>query len=169
MSTASTTSERRNPRSVVIALILALTGLVAFGGWQVSELHTASKQRHEGTEVIRAVRAEVLALTNISATTTDEQLKALLGGMTAHLKGEFAPQADAFRQAMVKNKVQSRGRVIAVGLTTISATRATAVVAAAARVSNARTDGDQDRNYRLSLSLKKVDRRWLVNTMEFVS
>jgi len=160
---------RGNARGVVIAMTLAIVGALAFGGLQVSELRTSSKQRHERAQVIQAVRAEVLALTNISSTTTDEQLEALLEGMTEHLKDEFAPQADAFREAMVKSKVQSRGRIIAVGLTTLSARSATAVVAASARVSNDQTDGDQDRNYRLSLSLKKVDRRWLVNTMEFVS
>jgi len=153
----------------VAALVVAITGLVALGGLQASRLSADSRQRHERAEVVHAVRVEVLALTSISAATTDEQMKAFLAGMTEHLRGEFAPEADSFRQTMVENKVQSHGRIIAVGLTDISAHRAAAVVAAAARVANVRTHGDQDRSYRLRLGLKKVGGRWLVDSLEFVS
>lgn len=161
--------ERTTGAVVAVALILALLGALAFGGVQVWRLRDDSRQQHERAEVIKAVHVEVLALTNISANTTDQQIEELLAGMTERLRGEFAPQADSFRQAMVKSKVQSHGRIVAVGLTTMSDRRATAVVAAAARVANVRTAGEQDRSYRLGLSLQKVDGRWLVDSMEFVS
>ena len=150
------------------ALTVALVGALSFGGVQVWKLRADSQHRHERSQVVKAVRAEVLALTSISATTTDKQIGELLDGMTGHLRGEFASQADAFRQAMVQSKVQSRGRVVAVGLTSITARRASAVVAAVARVSNSGTAGEQERSYRLSLTLKKVGARWLVDDMEFV-
>jgi hypothetical protein len=155
-------------RVAAAALSVALVAALAFGAIQVARLRTDAEQRHQRAEVIRAVRAQVIALTDISASTTDAQIKELLAGMTKHLRGEFAPQADAFRQAMVTSKVRSRGRVIAVGVTTIGARRATAVVAAGARVANARTAGDQERSYRLGLTLRKIQGRWLVDSIEFV-
>ena len=154
-------------RAATGVLLAALVGALAFGGVQVSRIHRESTARHERAQVLHAVRTEVLALTNISATTTDKQIDALLEGMTKHLRGEFAPQADAFRLAMVQNKVQSHGRIVSIGLTTSSAGHASAIVAAAARVSNTRTTGDQERSYRLSLRLQKVGARWLVDSMEF--
>jgi Mce-associated membrane protein len=163
------TGRTAGARAAAAGLAATLLGGLSFGGAQGWRLHADAMHRHERSEVLQAVRAEVIALTNISATTTDKQIGHLLDGMTKHLKGEFAPQADAFRQAMVQSKVQSHGRVVAVGLTSISARHASAVVAAAARVSNSRTDGDQDRSYRLRLSLQKVGGRWLVDEMEFVS
>lgn len=161
---------RKRSLAVLIAAVMtaAIIGAVAFGAVQASTLHTESERRHDRAQALRAVRAEVLALTNISATTTDKQIDALLAGMTEHLKGEFAPQAGAFREEMVQSQVQSHGRIVAVGLTSINPRRATAIVAAVARVSNERTAEGQDRSYRLSLSLKKVDERWLVDSMDFV-
>ncbi|MGY2876499.1 Mce-associated membrane protein [Marmoricola sp. URHA0025 HA25] len=156
------------PRTVAVALSIAVVAGLAFGGVQLRRLDADSKHRHDRAQVLRAVRTEVVALTDISATTTDKQIHAFLDGMTSRLKDEFKPQADAFRQAMVQSNVQSRGRVVAVGLTEVSARRVTAVVAAAARVSNARTTKAQDRSYRLRLSLTKVGGRWLVDTIEFV-
>jgi Mce-associated membrane protein len=165
----SAISRTAGTRAAAAGLVAVLVGALSFGGAQVWRLHEASQHRHERSRVLEAVRAEVIALTNISATTTDKQIGHLLGGMTQHMKGQLASQADAFRQAMVQSKVQSRGSVVAVGLTSISARRASAVVAAAARVSNSRTAGDQDRSYRLRLTLRKVAGRWLVDEMEFVS
>lgn len=155
-------------RVVTAALVTALVGVLAFGGIQISRLHGDLEARQERTQILRAVRTEVVALTNISATTTDKQLGVFLDGMTKRLKSEFAPQAGTLRNAMVKNKVQSRGRIVAIGLTASGAKRASAIVAAEARVSNARTKGDQERSYRLSLTLQKVGGRWLVDSMEFV-
>jgi Mce-associated membrane protein len=156
-------------RAGTAVLLTVLASALAFGGVQVSRLHRESIARHERTQVVQAARAEVLALTDISATTTNKEINALLAGMTKHLRSQFEPQAEAFRQAMVQNKVASHGRVVAIGLTTSGPRRASAVVAAAARVANSRTAGDQERSYRLKLGLLKVGSRWLVDSMEFVS
>lgn len=162
-------SVRWRQRTAAAVLGAVLAGALAFGGVEVARLHGESSAEHERTLVLQAARAEVLALTDISATTTDKEIDALLAGMTKHLRSQFEPQADAFRQAMVQNKVRSHGRVVAVGLSTSGPRRASAVVAASARVSNSRTKGDQERSYRLRLSLQKVGSRWLVDSMEFVS
>lgn len=162
---------RRIPVSRALWTVAGLALLIeaAVGAKYASTLHGHTEQSRRRAEVVRAVRAEVLALTDISATTSDKQINQLLDGMTPHLKKEFSPQVDAFRQAMVQNNVHSKGKVVSVGLATTEPGRATAVVAAAAQVSNNRTQGDQDRSYRLRLTLKKVGRTWLVDSMEFVS
>ena len=164
----------RLPRVTARRSLAALVGLVVVGelsiaGLQLAKLHTDSEHSGERAQVVHAVRAEVLALTDIGATTTDKEIAGLLAGMTGHLKDQFSPQVDAFRQAMVQNKVHSRGRVIAVGVTSMSAGRASAVVAAAAQVSNSRTSGDEERIYRLELRLLKVGNRCLVDSLDFVS
>lgn len=160
----------RLTRSRVFAAVLLVVciGLIGVGVSLAVQRHYQSNDEHQKAQVLQAARAEVLALTDISATTTDKEIGVLLAGMTAHLKGQFAPQADAFRQAMITNKVQSHGRVVATGVTAISDRSATVIVAAAATVSNSRTSGTQDRSYRLKLGLEKVSGHWLVDSMEFV-
>jgi hypothetical protein len=73
-----------------------------------------------------------------------------------------------FRKAMVENKVRANGNIVAIGIKSIDERSAKVVVAATARIANARITGTQDRSYRLSVGLKLVGDRWLVDSMDFV-
>jgi hypothetical protein len=58
--------------------------------------------------------------------------------------------------------------VSATGVERIEGDEATVLVSASATVSNSALKGGQLRNYRLSVSLSRVDDRWLASDVAFV-
>ena len=158
-------------RGQAASLALVIAAMVAASVVFLVELgdfRDQSEREDVRDEVLAVARTSVLALTDIDASTTDDQMDDLLGGMTESLVNEFKPQAGSFRKAMVANKVRTDGSIVAMGIASIDERSATVVVAATARIANARTRGTQDRSYRLSVGLKRVGDRWLVDSMEFV-
>jgi Mce-associated membrane protein len=156
--------------AVALALLVAATVAASVVCVvQLTQLRDQSEREDVRDEVLAAARTSVLALTDIDASTTDDEMDSFFDGMTENLVSEFKPQAGSFRRAMVENKVRAKGSIVAIGIKSIDERSAKVVVAATARVANARIKDPQDRSYRLSVGMKLVNNRWLVDSMEFVS
>jgi Mce-associated membrane protein len=158
-------------RRQATALALVITAMAAASVVflvELAQFRDQTEREDVRDRVVAVARTSVLALTDIDASTTDEEMDSFLGSMTEDLESEFKPQAGSFRKAMVENKVRADGSIVAIGIKSIDERSAKVVVAATARIANARTRGTQDRSYRLSVGLKLVGDRWLVDSMEFV-
>jgi len=163
------TSKFTRRQAVALALVIAATVAASVVLLvELGQFRDQTAREDVRDEVLAVARASVLALTDIDARTTDDEMDDFLGSMTESLVSEFKPQAGSFRQTMVENKVRADGSIVAIGITSIDERSAKVVVAATARIANARTRGTQDRSYRLSVGLRLVGDRWLVDSMEFV-
>lgn len=155
--------------AVSLTLIAALVALVSFGTAQAVGARQDSVHRSERAAALKAAEAEVLALTQISASTSDASIQKLIAGATDDFQAQLQDQAEAFRSAVAKSKVTSTGSIAAGGVTSFDDDRATVLVAATGTVKNVKTSAPSPRTYRLSVRLKKVDGRWLVAGLEFVA
>ncbi|TWG91557.1 Mce-associated membrane protein [Nocardioides sp. J9] len=151
---------------VLLAATLVLLGLSVERGLAWSD----ERQRaSDAEEVVAAASAEVAGLVDISSSTSEADLDALLDGATAGFRTELEAQAEQLRKALVDNKVTATGEVVSAGVVELGEDRATVIVAAAGSVRNKSTKKAEPRNYRLRVELSEVDEKWLVSGLEFVS
>ena len=159
------------PRGGVVLLVLMalVAGLVVFGAFQARTWRDGETDAEARSAVLKASRQEVVALTTISSKTSDQDIARLLDGATKGFRAEFAEQADNFRSALTSGEVSSTGVVTGAGVKSLKGNKAEVLIAASGTVSNKQSKTPQPRNYRLRLGMEKVDGRWLVASLEFVS
>jgi Mce-associated membrane protein len=162
---ANVTGERAAAVAVG-AVVLLLIGLGVQQRVSEHDLHSHASQERAAAA---AAKTKVLALTTLSASSTDRDIARLLKGVTPSFRAQFQDQAQAFRQALISQKVESTGVVNSVGVSSLKGKRATVIVAAVGTVTNARSPKPQQRAYRLKLEMRRVGSAWLVNAMEFVA
>jgi Mce-associated membrane protein len=164
----SRTSTSPRPLWQLIALGAVLIALVAGAVLSGLDWRRTRAAERDGHDAVAAARAEVLALTTVSAATTEDDIDRLLAGATSGFRDELERQTDAFREALVSADVTSTGEVVSAGLTALEDGTATVLVAASGTVANAKAKQPEPRNYRMRVDLTKVRDRWLVSGLEFV-
>lgn len=147
--------------TVLVLLLIATERAVA---WQDERQRVA-----DGRSAIAAATAEVQGLIDISSSTLEEDMTALLDGATAGFRSELEAQADELHKALADNNVKATGEVVSAGLVTLTGRRATVIVAASGTVQNKANKEAEPRNYRVKVGLQKVDDEWLVSSLEFVA
>jgi len=154
------------PVAVVVLVTLAL---LAFAGQRALAWQEQRQRVADEKAAVAAATAEVEGLIDISATTSEEDMDALLAGATAEFRSELESQADGLQEALKKNRVTATGDVVSAGMVKLEDGRATVIVAAAGTVENSGTNAAEPRNYRLRVDLQKDGDRWLVSGLEFVA
>lgn len=165
-SVDGTRSGRRVRSAVAVVVVGALAGV---GYEQSQTVRRNNALNHDRSAVVAAARAEVLALTTMSARTSDADVARLLDGATAEFKSQFQQQATAFMEALRDGQVTSTGAIASAGLQSLKAGQAVVLVAATGTVKNKASAKGEARNYRLQLNMTKSGGRWLVSGMEFVA
>jgi Mce-associated membrane protein len=154
------------PVAVVVLVTLAL---LAFAGQRALAWQEQRQRVADEKAAVAAATAEVEGLIDISATTSEEDMDALLVGATAEFRSELESQADRLQEALKKNRVTATGDVVSAGMVKLEDGRATVIAAAAGTVENSGTNAAEPRNYRLRVDLQKDGDRWLVSGLEFVA
>ncbi|MCW2751418.1 MAG: hypothetical protein JWR83_2528 [Aeromicrobium sp.] len=150
-------------------LLLVLVASVAFGVDKAIDVRRQGHTASGGDAAVAAARKEVLALTTISANSTNQDINRILGGASKEFRAQFQDQATTFRKALSDGQVTSTGKIASAGLASFTGSKAQVLVAASGTVKNKTTTSAQPRNYRLKVSLVKSGGDWLVSGMDFVS
>jgi Mce-associated membrane protein len=149
-------------------LLVVLVAAVGFGANRALAWRDAHDSDADGRAAVSAAKAEVTALTSISARTSDADVRDLLEGATAEFRTELERQADRFREALTRARVTSTGKVVSAGLAELDDDKAVVLVAASGSVKNNRTRKAEPRSYRMRVDLRRVEGDWLVAGLEFV-
>jgi len=158
----------RNGAFIVVALVV-MAAFAVYGVGRYHALNRADQQSRNSRQAILAARMEVLALTTVSASSSQADIQRLLAGATPGFRAEFQQQAKDFKTALEQADVTSTGNIASAGIESLKGNSATVLVAATGTVKNKNTAKAEPRNYRLRVSLQKTDGRWLVSGMDFVA
>lgn len=162
------TSQRGLESLIAVGSLLALVALLAWGIVMGSDVRQAWNVRDNREAAVEAASNEVLALTKVSSTTSDQAIKRIVEGATKDFRDQFESQASGFHAALRDSNVESTGSIAAAGLVSIGKSEAEVLVAATGTVSNEKNQRPTPRNYRLTVDLEKVEGKWLVSGMDFV-
>jgi Mce-associated membrane protein len=156
--------------TMLVVLLLLAAGLGAALTWRThgDRADAATRQERYGA-VLAAAGSEVTAFVNLRYDHASASVDAVAAGATGDFRDHYVRSATRVIRALERNRSMMTGRVVWSGVTAISPTRATVIVATTGTVSNRRTHGAHEaRDFRFRVSLVREDGRWLTSDIEFV-
>lgn len=153
--------------TVLLLVALVAVGFVGVPQWR--DLRAAQVRTADRTDVLTVAKLEVADLTTLSQSTLDSQLKRLQGRLTGTFARQFEAFYSTFASVVREQKVTSRGSVQSAAVSSLTDTKAVALVAARATVTSKEQKRKLDRAYRFEVSLSKRGSVWLISGMRFVS
>ncbi|HEX3929338.1 MAG TPA: hypothetical protein VHW64_01450 [Nocardioides sp.] len=152
---------------VVLALAAVLGGALS---WRAhgDRAQAATRQERYGA-ALAAADAEVTAFVNLRYDRAASSVDAVATGATGEFREHYGRSAPQVIRVLRHSRSVMSGQVVWSGVSDISPTRATVIVATTGTVSNRRTHGvGRPRAFRFQVSLVRVDGRWLTSDVGFV-
>lgn len=143
--------------AVVIAAVL---GVVAWN---------AHDRQSDSVAAVDAARQVAGYLTSIRSDSAEADLQRLLDVSSGDFRAQFEQRRGAFVSIVQQAKVTTDGRAVEAALDTIDGGTARVLVAVASEVQNSATSQPENRDYRLLMTMKLLDGRWLADRVEFVA
>ncbi len=160
------TSTRRGLPEVVLGVVLAVA--LALLAWQVAVWVQDHRDDERRTAAVDVAKAQVLDLTTLDSQSVSSTVKA----MGSRVTGDFKRQFDGFSQTFVDvvkhDKITATGEISDAGISSFEDSSAVVIVASTTKVATAKQTTPAQRDYRISVSLDRVDGSWLISGMEFV-
>ena len=153
---------------VVLLLLLAVLGAALVVRTHGDRADAQTRQERYG-DVLAAADAEATAFVNLRYDRADEGIRAVASGATGDFRTHYESSSRRLAAALAGQRSVLSGHVVSSGVTAVAPDRATVIVATSGTVSNRRTGGREvPRHYRLRLTLRHVDGRWLTSDISFV-
>ncbi|MEN3608475.1 hypothetical protein AAH979_02930 [Plantactinospora sp. ZYX-F-223] len=143
---------------------LALAGVFGYQWWEDRAIERSHAQ------ALAAARQTTVNFVSVSASSVDSDLQRITAGATGEFKEEFVRGQAKVREAVLENKVESRGTVLRAGLLSGDRRHAVVLVAMDATVKNVNAPDGRPAHYRIQVDLTREDDSdtWLVARLQFV-
>ncbi|MEU7812818.1 hypothetical protein [Pseudonocardia sp. NPDC049154] len=160
----------RGSRSRAAAIVSAIAALATVAALVIGvAAWNGERNAADGQAAADAARQVATYLTSIKADSADADLQRLLDASTGDFRDQFAQRRDPFVQIVQQAKVSTEGQVVAVGLDSLDGDTARVLAAVHSQVTNSAATQPENRDYRLSMTMQRVDGRWLASAVEFVA
>ncbi|KLO39367.1 hypothetical protein ABW17_20240 [Mycobacterium nebraskense] len=155
---------RIRPLRVFAAAVLA-TGVTAAGyeGWLVFQHH---EEDAAAGEALDAAKKYILTLTSVDTNAIDKNFTDVLDGSTGEFKDMYTKSSAQLRQALIDNKAAAHGIVVDAAVKSATPHKVEVVLFVDQSVSNAATALPQLDRSRVTMTMEKVDGRWLASKVE---
>jgi Mce-associated membrane protein len=152
---------------VVVVPILLAAALLTWQWQRLDDLRTAEA---DDEAAVAAAKEVTLAWASVDHRKADEYVAAVKEGATGSFLEEFSASEAALRALLEDNESVQVPTIPddGVGLVERSDDEARVLIAMDATVDNTSVDEPQPREYRLQVTVTKVDGEWLVSGMEFI-
>lgn len=153
---------------VVLLALAAVLGAALAWRTHGDRADAATRQERYGA-VLAAADAEVTAFVNLRYDHAAASVDAVAAGATGDFRQHYARSAGRVVKVLERNRSVMSGHVVWSGVSDVSASRATVIVATSGSVSNRRTNGARrPRAFRFRVSLVREGGRWLTSDISFV-
>ena len=156
--------------TMLVVVLLLAAGLGGALSWRThgDRADAVTRQDRYGA-VLAAADAEVEAFVNLRYDRASESVDAVATGATGAFRDHYASSSATVIGVLERTRSVMTGHVVWAGVSAISATRATVIVATTGSVSNVRTHGTHEpRQFRFRVALVREGSRWLTSDIEFV-
>jgi Mce-associated membrane protein len=155
----------------LLALVLVPVVLAAaLAVWQWLELADQRAAEDDDRAAVEAATEVTLAWASVDHRRADEYVETVKEGATGAFLKEFSASENALRALLKDNKSVQVPTIPedGVGLVERSGDEARVLIAMDATVDNTSVKRPQPREYRLQVTVSKVEGEWLVSGMEFI-
>lgn len=151
------------------ALAIALTvGFVAAGVYMTLHHQRVVAQQERSAEFAAAARQGVVTLMSLDFTRAEEDVQRIIDNTTGDFRKDFEGQAEIFTQVAQESKVITEATVNSVAVASMTQDTATVLVAVTTNVSNAASQEQQPRSWRLSVDVARDAGQIKLAKVEFV-
>jgi Mce-associated membrane protein len=151
--------------AVLLILLIAGAATVAVYLNRVNGIDARDGSRQAAISAARTAITDLTTADYRNPQQYMDRLKPLAAGQFLNM---FTNSAAGFKDILAQGKVQTTGRVVAVGVQHFHGDTAQLSVLAYETVSNSQTPKGSERAYRMSVSMILSGSRWLVSNVEFV-
>lgn len=167
MPSKDTTTDEGAGRGLTVAAVVAVLALIAalvMSGLWLSERGEAGAVRAERASAVeldvdyRDYATDVMTrLMTIRQETLKEDVDTIIGMIEGDFSEQFAPRRDSYEDVVKTTKVAADGAVTASAVETSSPEKAEVIMAIDQSISNPRSKEDQDRQYRIRVTVNRHD------------
>ncbi|WP_242657070.1 Mce protein [Mycobacterium talmoniae] len=154
------TSLRRWLAAAVLVLVLAGAG---YEGWLLYQQH---QKDVAAAQALEAAQKFTLALTTIDPNAIDKNFAEVIDGATGEFKDMYTQSTEQLRQLLIENKAVAHGTVIEAAVKSATKNKVVVVLFIDQSVSNAAVPQPQLDRSRITMTMEKVDGRWLASKLE---
>ncbi|WP_371685512.1 Mce protein [Mycobacterium sp. MFM001] len=154
---------RRIGRWVAAGVLAAVLAGVGYEGWLLYQHHQV---KVASAQAVDAATKYALALTSIDTKAIDKNFTDVLDGATGEFKDMYTQSSAQLRQTLVDNKAAAHGNVIEAAVKSASTNKVEVVLFVDQSVSNAAAPEPQLDRSRVTMTMEKVDGRWLASKVE---
>ena len=151
--------------SLAVVVSLALLGL---GGAMYWHHRNVVAQNQQSAEFAAAARQSVVTMMSLDFTKAEEDVQRILDNTTGDFKKDFEGQAQQFIEVAEQSKVVTTATVSAVAVQSMTKDTATVLVAVVTNVSNAASQKQDPRSWRLSVDVARDGNQIKLAKVEFV-
>jgi Mce-associated membrane protein len=145
-----------------LALVVAVSG-AGYEGWL---LFQHRQEELAGAQALDAAKKYILVLTSVDSGAVDKNFTEVLDGATGEFKDMYTKSSTQLRQALIDNKAAAHGTVIEAAVKSATQDRVELVLFVDQSVSNASAPQPQLDRSRVTMTMEKVDGRWLASKVE---
>lgn len=160
---------RPRPKTIAAALVVFIASALLGASLGMVLLHRefAADQQHSA-EFAAAARQGVVTLMSLNFNSAESDVKRILDNTTGDFKKDFESQASQFTQMAQESKVVTEATVNSAAVQSISTNTATVLVAVTTKVSNAASNQQEPRSWRLRVNVARDGDQIKLAKVEFV-
>jgi hypothetical protein len=154
----------------LLALLLLIAASVVLWRFEAGQRHDAEASAAEDQSALDAAREQTMAWANVDYRKVDDYISTVEQGSTGEFLQQFQKSAKGTRYLIRLNKSVQVPTIPqdGVGLVEREGETARVLIAMDATVSNKNTDKPQPRQYRLQVTMTRVDGEWKTSGLEFI-
>jgi Mce-associated membrane protein len=167
-------SRRRPSRQLVVKVvaatlvIVASLGLLGLSSAMYVHHRNVEAQRQLSAEFSAAARQSVVTLMSLDFNKAEDDVKRIIDNTTGDFKKDFEGQSQDFIDVAKQSKVVTEATVNAVAVQSMTKDTATVLVAVVTNVSNAASNKQDPRSWRLSVDVTRDGDQIKLSKVEFV-
>ncbi|CAN5322579.1 hypothetical protein BH09ACT8_BH09ACT8_35190 [soil metagenome] len=156
------------PAVAVTVAILVLCGTLFASGYFIKQHHDAVALRDLKSQFETGARQDVVNLMSLNFNSAQVDLQRVIDSTTGQFHEDFQKSAKDFLSVMKESKVVTTASVSAVAVESMTPDSAVVLVAAVSQVANTASGQPTPRNWRLSVTVNKVNDQIKMSRVEFV-
>ncbi|MFY9919026.1 MAG: hypothetical protein WAL26_11570, partial [Mycobacterium sp.] len=156
-------------KTVAAALtVLIIAALLAVSGWMFVGHQKAQAEHQRRAEFAAAARQSVVTLMSLDYNKAKDDVQRIIDNSTGQFKTDFENTKDDFVKVATDSKAVTETNVTATAVESMTDDKATVLVAATSRVTNAAGAKQEPRAWRLSVDLARDGGQLKLAKVEFV-
>lgn len=163
--------QRRLLSAVDIPLLFGLVTVVilgAVGGWLGYRMYVNDRAQRTHDAFVEAARQGAVNLTTIDYARADADIQRILDSSTGKFRDQFQERSQPFADVVKQAKTKSEGTVTEAGVESQDTDQAQVLVAASVKTSVPGAPEQQPREWRMRITVEKVDDGFKVADLQFV-